>query len=162
VSAQSSSAANPFAGIPPISSLPVCNTECAAVGQAQSSWNGDYSAFCTTSFVNSLTTCLSCILNSSIGALINTPEDQQVLSQAITAYQNACQQSGSPITINISSILSSPTSSVGGSGAASSPALTSTQTSTTSTPSTTGAATRVEFGAGAMFGAVAFVAGSLF
>jgi hypothetical protein len=60
VSAQSSSAANPFAGLPPISSLPVvclfnisnlhlidmrvtqCNTECASVGQAQSSWNGDY------------------------------------------------------------------------------------------------------------------------
>ncbi|KIM23001.1 hypothetical protein M408DRAFT_78199, partial [Serendipita vermifera MAFF 305830] len=158
--AQSSSAANPFtqAGIPSLSDLPICNTECAPVAQIQTSWNGDYSAACTTSFANSLATCMACVANSAIGQAVLTPQTQQQVAQALQGYEDSCRQAGSPVTLNISSILA-PTSSGSSGSAGTTPSMTAAPSSS-STPN--GGVTRVEFGAGAFIGVAAFVAGTLF
>jgi len=118
------------------------------------------SAFCNATFTTSLTTCLSCIVNSSLGAVIDTPAAEEQLSQAISAYQAACMQSGSPITINVSSIVN-PTPSSSGVASAPTPSMTATQTATTSAPSH-GAGNKNGIGAAAILGAAFFVAGTLF
>ncbi|CCA66325.1 hypothetical protein PIIN_00011 [Serendipita indica DSM 11827] len=160
VNAQSTSVANPFSGIPPLSGLPVCNTECAAVAQIQSSWNGDYSSACTTTFANSLTSCMTCVANSSLGPILLTPENEQLLSSAITNYENSCQQAGSPVTINVSSILAGPTGSTSsGTGTA---RATSSTASNTAAPGSNNGASTVHIGFGALVGATALVFSGLY
>ncbi|PVF99335.1 hypothetical protein CPB86DRAFT_825043 [Serendipita vermifera] len=156
VAAQSTN--NPFAGFPDLSDLPICQTECAAVSQLQETWNGDYSQACTTSFATSLQQCLTCAANSALGPVLLTPDNQQLLTEALTSYTNACQQSGSPVSINVSSILASTPTATGSNTAT----VSNTASTASSTSSTGGALTSAHLSAGAIFGAVSVLAISLF
>ncbi|CAG7854767.1 SubName: Full=Uncharacterized protein {ECO:0000313/EMBL:CCA66325.1} [Serendipita indica DSM 11827] len=161
VNAQSTSVANPFSGIPPLSGLPVCNTECAAVAQIQSSWNGDYVFVCMHNHLCQQPDVLHDLCRQfESRPILLTPENEQLLSSAITNYENSCQQAGSPVTINVSSILAGPTGSTSsGTGTA---RATSSTASNTAAPGSNNGASTVHIGFGALVGATALVFSGLY
>ncbi|KAG8818788.1 hypothetical protein FRC17_010705 [Serendipita sp. 399] len=124
---------NPFtsAGIPSLSDLPFCKTECAAVAQIQTNWTGDY-------------------------ALL-TPENRQSLTTAINGYTSACQQAGSPVTIDLSSALASTHTATSSVATRTGTAITPSNTSAGSGGSNGAMGASVPFGGAAMMG-VALVA----
>ncbi|KAG8813460.1 hypothetical protein FRC17_001573 [Serendipita sp. 399] len=150
---------NPFtsAGIPSLSDLPFCKTECAAVAQIQANWTGDYSSACTTTFANSLTSCMSCVANTSIGQTLLTEENRQSLATAINGYTSACQQAGSPVTIDLSSALASTHTATSSVATGTGTAITPSNTSAGSGGSNGAMGASVPFSGAAMMG-VALVA----
>jgi len=161
VAAQTSSIANPFtqAGIPSLSDLPICQTQCATVAQLQANWTGSYSSVCTTSFASSLSTCLTCVASSSLGQALITPQTEQQVATALANYEASCQQAGSPVTINLSSILAATASETASSSTGQ---VSSTSTSAPTSTASTGAGFKDHMPAGAVFGIAAVIAVNLF
>ncbi|KAG8761075.1 hypothetical protein FRC14_007856 [Serendipita sp. 396] len=157
--------ANPFtsAGIPSLSDLPFCQNECAAVAAIQANWTGDYSSACTTTFANSLTTCMSCVANTSLGSALLTPDNIQSLSSAISSYTSACQQAGSPVTINLTSALAATgTATNTGTATGTGTATTPSNTSASSVGSNGAKGVSVPLGAAAVVGAALIATVGLF
>jgi len=121
---------NPFEGIPDLSSLGFCLTECAAVGEAQKNQSGDLSGACTTTFVSEVGTCMQCIGKWIPPPLLTDPIKQKI-QDAMTSYESQCTAAGSPITVDFGSAFQ----------------ITSTMTSTSPSGSATPTSTRSSTGA---------------
>lgn len=105
---------------------------------------------------------MACVATSPIGELLLNPETEAQLSEALTSYEAACQQTGNPVTIDLESILQATptaTTSMTSTTASATDTDTDTETETTSIPDGAG---KTAVTTGALFGAFAVVAASLF
>lgn len=103
---------------------------------------------------------MQCVATSAVGAIVLTPENEQTLQSAIQNYENTCAQAGSPVTINLSSILQAATSAA----ATGTSNRTGTNTGTGAFPSNTstdGAGKARELGLAGLAGLIGLVAFSL-
>jgi len=96
---------NPFEGIPDLSLLPVCTVECQPIADAQANFNGDLSQACTATFANALGGCLTCLANSAFAPLFLTTENLEAVETALTEIETRCAQAGTPVTIDLSTII---------------------------------------------------------